>query len=52
MWNFAAPTSQNQNAATVQKIRWFRERFLRCRKPPKKGKNNHFSVHENKDTLL
>ena len=52
MWDFDATTSQNQNAATVQKIRWFRERFLKLRKPSKKGKNNLFSVHENKDTLL
>ena len=51
MWTFAAPTPQKANAAIVQKNRCFRARFLRCRKPPKKGRKCRFSVQEILNTL-
>lgn len=51
MWIFVAPTSQKANAAIVQKNRCFRARFLRCRKPPKKGRKCRFSVQEILNTL-
>jgi hypothetical protein len=46
MWIFVAPTSQNANAATVQKNKCFGAHFLKRRKPPKKWQKHRFSVQE------
>jgi hypothetical protein len=46
MWIFAAPTSQNTNAATAKKSRCIRAHFLKRRKPPKKWQKHRFSAQE------